>query len=291
MFILSTYLTLISFAILPVILLIAGVFFFKARRYFILMRRKVAAVTGHLNESISGMRIIKAFAVEDTDYKKFDTLTDAELAVNIKAQKLFAAIPAIVMVVIGFALGSIVLTGALLMQQNQIDAGTLIAFVLYLFNFMGPLVNVMNLFSQIQNSMAAGERIIKVIDTVPTVRNKPDAIELPPVQGAVDFNDVHFYYEKNIPIIKDLNLHIDPKETYCHHWIHWGRKNHDYKLLCRFYDIQEGSIKVDGYDLRDVTLRSLRSQIGLVLQDNFLFSEIRQKKIFDMANPMQLMKK
>ena len=139
MFILSTYLTLISLAILPVILLIAGVFFFKARRYFILMRRKVAAVTGHLNESISGMRIIKAFAVEDTDYKKFDTLTDAELAVNIKAQKLFAAIPAIVMFVIGFALGSIVLTGALSMQQNQIDAGTLIAFVLYLFNFMGPL--------------------------------------------------------------------------------------------------------------------------------------------------------
>jgi ATP-binding cassette subfamily B protein len=272
MFILSTTLTLISFGILPIILIIALLVFSNARRYFILMRRKVAAVTGHLNESLSGMRVIKAFAVEDTDYQKFDVLTDAELAINIKAQKLFSGIPAVIMVVIGSALGFIILAGAYLLETKILLPGTLIAFVLYLVNFMGPLVSVMQFFSQIQNSMAAGERILKIIDTIPSVKDKPDAIVLPPITGAIDFEDVHFYYEKGQPIIKDLNLHIDPKERIAIIGYTGAGKTTIISLLCRFYDIQEGSIKMDGNDLRDVTLHSLRSQIGLVLQDNFLFS-------------------
>jgi ABC-type multidrug transport system fused ATPase/permease subunit len=272
MIIISWKLTLVSFLLIPFILLVAVTVFKRARQYFILMRRKVAAVTGQLNESITGMRVIKGFAVEENDYKKFDLLTDAELAVNLKAQKLFSAIPAIVIVIIGFGLAIVLIFGAYLNINEDLGAGSILAFILYLIGFMEPLMHIMNFFSQIQNSTSAGERIIKVIETPPTVDNKPDAKPLPPLTGSITFKDVNFEYEKGLPIIRDFTLDINSKERIAIIGYTGAGKTTIINLVCRFYDVTNGSILIDEIDLRDATMKSLRSQIGLVLQDNLLFS-------------------
>jgi subfamily B ATP-binding cassette protein MsbA len=268
----SWQLTLVSFLLIPIILLIALFIFKNARRYFILMRRKVAAVTGHLNESISGMRVIKAFAEEVRDYHKFDVLTDAELSVNIKAQRLFAGITPLVMSVIGSCLGLVILTGANLYISKLLRAGDILAFVLYLLQFMGPLVHVLSFFSMIQNSMSAGERIIKVVDTQPSIQNKPDAIDLPKISGKIEFHHVDFGYDPQMPVLKDFTLDVKSKERIAIIGYTGAGKTTIINLLCRFYDVTHGSIFIDGHEIRDVTLQSLRSQIGLVLQDNLLFS-------------------
>jgi subfamily B ATP-binding cassette protein MsbA len=268
----SWKLTIVSFMLIPFILLVAVVVFKNARRYFILMRRKVAAVTGHLNEGISGMRVIKAFAVEAEDYHKFDVLTDAELSVNIKAQRLFAAISPMIMVIIGGGLGVVVIYGAKLNISGELGTGQILAFLLYLIQFMGPLVAVMQFFSMVQNSTSAGERIINVIDTPSSIQNKPNAFVLPPLQGQVDFNNVSFGYDPTLPVLKEFTLHIRPKERIAIIGYTGAGKTTIINLLCRFYDATAGAIQIDGHDIRDVTLQSLRSQIGLVLQDNLLFS-------------------
>jgi ABC-type multidrug transport system fused ATPase/permease subunit len=272
MVVISWKLTLVSFLLIPFILLFAMAIFKNARRYFILMRRKVAAVTGHLNEAISGMRVIKAFAVEKTDYHKFDLLTDAELSVNIKAQRLFAGISPMVMAIIGASMGLIISVGSYLNINENLGTGEILAFVLYLMQFMGPLVGVLQFFSMVQNSMSAGERIISVIDIPPSIQNKIDAQKLPTVKGAIEFNQVNFGYEPTLPVLKEFTLKIAPKERIAIIGYTGAGKTTIVNLLCRFYDVTSGSIKIDGYDIRDVTLQSFRSQIGLVLQDNLLFS-------------------
>jgi ABC-type multidrug transport system fused ATPase/permease subunit len=272
LFIISWKLTLVSFCILPFVLLIAVVVFKNARRYFILIRRKIGAVTGHLNESITGMRVVKAFAVEDVDYHKYDVLTDADLSVNLKAQKLFSMIPAVVVCVIGGGLAVVLIYGAHLNINEGLGVGKILSFILYLINFMEPLLSIMQLFSMVQNSMSAGERIIKVIETEPSVSNKSDAIDLPPVEGKITFSDTDFEYVEGIPIIKGLNLDIKPKERIAIIGYTGAGKTTLINLICRFYDVNKGKITVDNNDLRDLKIQSLRSNIGIVLQDNLLFS-------------------
>ncbi|MCP4761003.1 MAG: ABC transporter ATP-binding protein [archaeon] len=272
MIIISWQLTLVSFLVVPVIGGILVVVFTKARRFYILLRRKVASITGHLNESISGMRVIKAFAVEKTNYHKFDVLTDAELSVNLKAQKLFSVIPAVMILIIGGGLSVIMIAGGILALDGLIGTGSILSFILYLMNFMFPLVEIMSLFSLVQNSMSAGERIIKTIETKSTVSNKPNAQKLPKVKGEINFSDVNFQYLENQPIIRDFDLKIKPNERVAIIGYTGAGKTTLINLLCRFYDVNTGKIEIDGFDIKDVTLHSLRSQIGLVLQDNLLFS-------------------
>ncbi len=273
MFVISWKLSLVSFGIIPFVLIIAIVIFKNARRYFILMRRKIGAVTGHLNESVSGMRIIKAFSVEKRDYHKFDVLTDAELAVNLKAQKLFSLIPALIISVVGVGLSIVIAFGARLHLEQGLETGDILAFVLYLVGFMEPMIAVMQLFSLVQNSMSAGERILRVIDTDPSVQNKEDAYILPPIEkGRIEFSNVDFSYEEGQKIINYLNLKIKPKERIAIIGYTGAGKTTIINLINRFYDVDSGKIEIDGHDIRDVTIESLRSQIGLVLQDNLLFS-------------------
>lgn len=272
MFLISWQLSLVTFSLIPFFLLTARFIFPNARRYFILMRRKVASITGHLNESILGMKVIKAFATEDNNYHKFDLLTDAELSVNLHAQKLFSLIAPIMITVVGGGLAVIMVYGSQLVILDVIGTGDILAFILFLMGFLTPLIAVFQLFTVIQNSMAAGERIMKVINTKSSVINHPDAIEISDIRGEIEYSRVNFEYVKNQHVINNFNLKIKPKERIAIIGFTGAGKTTLINLIERFYDVTSGEISIDGINLKKITLQSLRKNIGLVLQDNLLFS-------------------
>ncbi|MBD3353913.1 MAG: ATP-binding cassette domain-containing protein, partial [Candidatus Lokiarchaeota archaeon] len=179
MFVSSFQLSIISFIVIGVIILIGVPFLLKARQYFVIMRRKVGEVTGNLQESISGSRLIKAFAYEEQDWRKFRKSIIGELRINLKVQKLFAAMPGVMMSLLGGGLGIILIYSARLIESGTITGiGEVFQFVLYMMQFFGPIVGIVMFINEIQNSMTAGERIIKLVDLNPTIENKVDKIAL-----------------------------------------------------------------------------------------------------------------
>ncbi len=286
MIVLSVELTLFSFLILPVVLVLGLSVFRLARKYFREMRRKIAAVTGRLQESISGMRVIKSFAVEEQDFERFAKTTSEELAINNKAARLFTALPALITVVMGLGLGLVLLRGGWLfieanttrlaeciaLPQSCVSQGTIFAFVMYLIQFVGPVAALIGFISMIQNSMSAGERLIKLIDTRSTILDQPNAPPIKITEGKVEFENLSFEYERGVPVLKNVNLLTLPKERVAIVGYTGAGKTTMISLLSRFYDPTDGRILIDGQDIRGVTQESLRNSMGIVLQDNFLFS-------------------
>ncbi|MHA1340486.1 MAG: ABC transporter ATP-binding protein [Promethearchaeota archaeon] len=467
MFATSVHLTILSFGVIGIIILVGVPFLLKTRQYFVIMRRTVGEVTGNLQEAISGIRLIKAFSFEKKSWNKFHKSIVAELKINLKVQKLFSAMPGLIMTLLGGGLGIMLVASTKLLEANLINGiGTIFQFALYMLQFFGPIVGLIMFINQIQNSMTAGERIIKLIDLKPSIRNKADEILLNPkgemlfevllnknkakkkyghkkvseiteeikkldplsikfiktigisigekkftqnkiklskkdifdrddflkicykfeeflepfketeldrlklsdkgyklyvylkskrsalkryskeelsdliesankfskyekkifkligsgsvyalpspktpeieslmdqlyltkkeilelyeknkkylrrekpieienLKGHIEFNNVSFSYIKGIPVIKNLSMEIKPGERIAIVGYTGAGKSTIINLLCRFYDIDEGAILVDGVDLRDLNIHSLRQKMGIVLQDNYLFS-------------------
>ncbi len=271
MVLISWKLTLVSFGVAGVILVVGYKVFKKARVFFVLLRRRVAAVTGHLNEGLSGMREIKAFAIEQFDFEQFKELTEKERQVTMKSIKLFSLMPGMIIVIIGVGLGIILASGGYFIVQRELMAGDVLAFALFLIQFMAPLIEVVNLFTMVQNSTAAGERIIGLIETKTSISDSENAVDVQ-LHGKIDIENVDFRYTEELPILKDFTMNIKPKERVAIIGYTGAGKTTIINLLMRFYDIKGGSIKFDGKDIKEIKLKSLRSQIGLVFQDNFLFS-------------------
>ncbi len=290
MFYISWQLSLVAFMILP-FLGILGVFVFgKARQYFVTMRNKIAAVTTHTQESIAGMRVIEAFAIEEKDASTFRRATSEELEINLKAARLFAALPGGIIAVISMGLMVIILLGGWLYTQslifppaNPADAftrGRLFSFIIYLIQFIGPIVGVMGFTSQLQNSMAAGERIIRLVDAQSSVQEKRHSIGIgsPEFAGLnkenikLKFENVSFEYEKGIQVLKNVTLKARPKERLALVGYTGAGKTTFTSLLSRFWDPTSGRILINDIDLRHFKLDALRQLMGIVLQDNYLFS-------------------
>ncbi|MHA1805356.1 MAG: ABC transporter ATP-binding protein [Promethearchaeota archaeon] len=273
MLILSPLLTLIVFSIIPVFLLIGGTLFRKARRYFNELREKVSNVTSILDESIMGMRIIQAFSVEDENYQRFNEATEWERKATMKAAKLMAFIPGTMILVITSGFAALFLTAGILIRQGLSTEGTLVAFMFYIFMFYEPLFSLIAFVTLLQNSLAAGARIIRLLDEEIAIKDKPDAIELNHVKGKIEYQNVNFSYEKGVPVLKNINVSIAPKERLALVGYTGAGKSTFIKLLTRFYDVEPGGrILIDGHDIRDIKKKSLRKLMGIVLQENFLFS-------------------
>ncbi len=272
MIILSPQLTLVAFLLVPIVFGIGGSVFKKARRYFRELRERVATVTSELDESINGMRIIQSFAVEEENYKEFIDATEKEKETTLKSAKLLAFIPGMMTMTITICLGALFFTAGLLIREGSITVGTLVAFIFYMFLFFEPLIQMVGFFTLLQNSIAAGGRIVRLLDEKPTVKEKSDAIELKEVKGKIEFNNVNFEYEKDVPILNEINIQIKEKERLALVGYTGAGKSTFIKLLTRFYDPTKGEITIDGINLKDIKIKSLVNKMGVVQQENYLFS-------------------
>lgn len=264
-------LALASFAILPFLIVLATAFRNRLRRAYFKVRRQIANVNTNLQESISGVRVSQSFTREETNIRKFDRTNQSNMQANLEAAQLNSAFGPLVEVVGAVGTCIVVWYGGILYRQGAIEVGQVVAFVGLLGQFFMPIRDLAHIYNLLQSATVSINRIYEFLDEEPDVLDKPDAYTLPEVNGEVVFENVTFGYDAQEPVLHDVNLVAQPGQSIALVGPTGAGKSSTINLLCRFYDPQKGVIKVDGHDLRDVTAKSLRDNLGIVLQDTFLF--------------------
>jgi ATP-binding cassette subfamily B multidrug efflux pump len=272
MLVMNWQLALVSFAVLPLMIWLTNYWRARVRHAYRATRQRVALINGYLNESISGIRVTKSFTREDLNYQHFDDLNRSYFDANVEATRLSALFFPGVDFVGSLATALVVVAGGWLVLQDNLTAGTLVAFVLYVERFFQPIRELAQRYNVFQATMTASERIFTLLDTPPEIEDAPDAIPLPPIDGRVEFNDVSFGYNDNQMILKHVNLRAEPGERIALVGETGAGKSTIIRLISRFFEVKQGELLIDGYDIRRVTQASLRQQMGIVLQDTFLFS-------------------
>ncbi len=265
-------LALLSFSVIPVMLGIAAFWQHFAQRSFRRTRAAISLVNSTLQENISGMRVIQSLAREDRNRAEFDDLNRYNLDTNLESARISALILPLVEVVAAVAIALVVVFGGVMVSQGHLEVGVLVAFTLYINRFFDPIRDLTQQYTQLQRSAVAAERIFQILGLDIEVTDKPDAVELPPIVGNVEFRHVAFEYDPGVPVLHDLDLRIAAGKTAAIVGPTGAGKSTIAGLLQRFYDVQGGAVLIDGYNVRDVTQSSLRRQIGVVLQEPFLFT-------------------
>jgi len=266
-------LALLAFMVLPLMVLVTLWFSNRARVAYRQTRTSVAKVVGDLAEEIAGVRVIQAFGQEDTIQERFEAVNEVNRKANIGAMMLsYVFLPAIEF--LGILATAIVLWfGGRAVSNGTGTLGVLVAFLSYVTRFFQPVQELSRLFTTLQSAMAGGEQVVKLLDTMPDIVDRPDAIDLPPIAGQVTFEAVSFRYRSELPdVLHDVSLQIQPGQTVALVGPTGAGKTSISNLIARFYDPTEGSVLIDGIDIRNVKQQGLHRQIGLVPQDSFLFS-------------------
>jgi ATP-binding cassette subfamily B protein/subfamily B ATP-binding cassette protein MsbA len=264
-------LALLTFAVLPLMAILTNYWRVRVRVAYRLTRRRLSLINGYLNESISGIRVTKSFAREPANYTYFEQLNRSYYGANIAASRLSALFFPGVDFVGALATAVVVAVGGWLVLNDQLTAGVLVAFVLYVQRFFEPIRELAQRYNTFQATMAAGERIYELLDTIPDLADHEEAVPLPAIKGVVEFENVSFSYTDGEPVLRDINLHVMPGERVALVGETGAGKSTIIRLLVRLFEVSDGAIRIDGSDLRHVTRASLRSQLGIVLQDTFLF--------------------
>jgi len=272
MMILNWKLALIVFAIIPILLIIAINFRKKILVEFRKSRRANSKITGEYNQNIQGVRVVKALGREAENLREFSILTDDMFNASYRAAWLSALFLPTVQIVAAFALGAIVWYGGMQSVTAHFSVGDIHAFVSYLTFMIWPVQDLARVYADMQHSIASAERIFNLLDTVPEVHNRPEAFEAETIQGEIEFDHVHFYYEDHKPILTDFTFKVKPGETIALVGPTGGGKTTIVNLLCRFYEPKEGVIRINHRDYTDYTLQSIHSRVGIVLQTPHLFS-------------------
>lgn len=272
MLIMNVPLALLSFIVIPFMVIIAAFWQRYAQRSFRITRASISLVNATLQENISGVRVIQSLAREGRNRREFDSLNGYNRDTTLEANRIAALILPLVEVVAAMAIAIVLLYGGWLVSQNKLLVGTLVAFTLYINRFFDPIRDISQQYTQLQRAGVAMERIYQILNMQIEIQDKPDAGKLAQIRGEVEFRDVIFGYKRDVPILHKLNLHIKAGQTAAIVGPTGAGKSTIAGLIARFYDIQEGNLLVDGQDVRDVTQASLRSQIGIVLQEPFLFT-------------------
>ena len=270
---------LISMAAVPFMLLATVWFSEQARKAFRHARREIGGVNANLQENISGVREAQAFTRENENIARFRESNAANRDANIKAVAFTSAL-APVLEALGYV--SIVVVagvGGIYMLRDQDLAGTVISlgliitFISYAQQFNQPIQMIATLWTNVQSAIAGAERIFDFLDVQPDVTDKPEAGDIPEINGRVELRDVWMNYNEDESVLKGVSLNAEPGQTIAIVGPTGAGKTTIINLLPRFYDVESGAVIIDGHDVRDVTRKSLRGQIGLVLQDTFLFSD------------------
>ncbi|RAV11137.1 ABC transporter ATP-binding protein [Paenibacillus contaminans] len=244
----------------------------RIRRAWQEVRSRQSRINAHLNESIQGIRVTQAFVQENNNIDYFSDMNEGNRKSWNKAITLNMSFGPLIEVTA--AVGTFILFwyGSKLVESNAITVGLLVAFANYIGNFWEPINRLGAMYQQVLVAMASSERIFEFMDEKPIVQEKKNAITLPPVQGRIRFDNIVFEYEEGRPALKGISLDVKEGQSIALVGHTGSGKSTIVNLLCRFYDPVRGRVLIDGHDLRDVRLDSLRSQVGIVMQDTFIFS-------------------
>ena len=265
-------LTLVTFTVMPVLILTMAVWQAYSRRAFVRVRQAIAVVNANLQENVSGVRVIQSLSREDENAKRFEGINRQNLNANVNAGFLTAAVTPAVEVIVATATALVVGYGGYRVLHGSLAVQDLVGFALALQLLFDPVRDLVLQYTQLQRAMAGGERVLEVLDTKPEFEDDPNAIDVEDVEGRVDFNHVSFSYVDDVPILNDIDLHVAPGETIALVGQTGAGKTTITALISRFYDISSGAIEVDGIDVRKISHASLSHRMGIVLQEPFLFS-------------------
>ncbi len=265
-------LALLAFTVLPIMIGIAALWQKHAQRSFRVTRAAISLVNATLQENISGMRVIQSMVREDRNRAEFDDLNAYNRDTNLTASKIAALVLPLVEVVAALAIVITLFYGSVLISHGSLSVGVLVAFILYINRFFDPIRDLSQQYTQVQRSGVAAERIFHILSIPVEITDRPDAKTLPQIKGDVEFRSVVFGYKPEVPVLQGLNLSIKAGQTAAIVGHTGAGKSTIASLISRFYDVQQGAVLIDGYDVREVTQSSLRSQIGIVLQEPFLFT-------------------
>ena len=270
---LDVNLAMITFLTFPVLLVASVAFRLASAGAYALTRVKIAQVTAYLQETLSGVRIVRAFGQEGRHKSRFAELNDEYREANMRTVYLSAAyFPAVELLSAVATAVILIYGGNQVLDGNGVTIGVLASFVFYLQSFFDPIQSLSQLYTTYQSGMAALDKIFELMDEDPDIADSAHAVELPRISGEIRFEDVSFSYGGEAPALEDVTLTVPPGQTLALVGETGAGKSTLAKLVARFYDPDEGRVLIDGYDLRDVTERSLRSQLGIVPQESFLFS-------------------
>ena len=274
MLLINIPLTAVAFTVLVVLLLIANFWRIHARAAYLRVSDSNAKVYAELSEAFNGVRVTQAFARQRQNYDRFaDDINMASRRANVRAALISGAFYPSVELIGGVATGALIFVGGTLALDEQITVGVLLAFILYIQQFFFPIRLLAQRYNLLQNVIASGYRIFKLMDFPADIGDSVDAEELPPIKGRVRFEDVSFRYVRDGELVlKQINLDVPPGATVAFVGHTGAGKTTLVKLIMRFYDATSGRVTVDEHDLREVTQNSLRRQISVVPQDTHLFS-------------------
>ena len=272
MLMINWQLALIVFLAIPVLLVVAVQFKKKIIIEFREVRKINSKITGSFNETITGVRVIKAFGREERNMQEFDVLTSDMYRAGYRAAWLSALFLPIVMLISSFAVGAIIWFGGYQTQIGNMSIGGIQAFVSYVVFMIWPIQEMARVYAELQRAIASAERIFSLVDAVPEISDRPDAIDPGSIRGDIVFENVNFYYEEDKPVLQSFNLHIKRGETVALVGPTGGGKTTIVNLLCRFFEPKEGTICIGGRDYEDIALHAIQSRIGVVLQTPHLFS-------------------
>jgi ATP-binding cassette subfamily B protein len=270
---------LVAMSVLPLMILATTYFSGRARRAFRRTRQAIGSVNADLQESIAGVREVQAFSREEEHIEAFREVNAANRDANIRAVAYTSALAPTLEAFGYVALMLVTAVGGLAILRGQdffgttISFGLMVTFLGYVQRFNQPIQQISVMWANIQSAIAGGERIFGLIDTVPDVQDSPHALSMPLIRGTVEFKDVWAEYQRGEPVLKGVSLRAEPGQMIAIAGPTGAGKTTIANLIPRFYDVSRGQVLIDGQDVRDVTSRSLRSQIGMVLQDTFLFND------------------
>ncbi|OAM92737.1 ATP-binding cassette, subfamily B, MsbA [Pelosinus fermentans] len=272
MFYLHWKLSFLTLVTLPLVGQAIKIFGKKLRTSSRTVQERTADITSFLQESISSVRIIKSFAREDYEIDRFQKENSHNFRAQMKNSQIMATLTPVIEFLAAIGVTLIIWYGGKEVIDNNLTAGSLIAFLMYAINLTNPLKRLSRVYGNIQKALSAADRVFEVLDTKPEIEDMPGAIALPTIDGYVALNNVTFEYKAGEPALRQVNLKVTPGQVVAIVGPSGAGKTTIANLIPRFYDTTDGNITIDGIDIKTVTLQSLREQIGIVPQETILFN-------------------
>jgi ATP-binding cassette subfamily B protein len=272
MFSINIWLALASLIVFPLMVGVTAVVGKRTRSGFRDLMANLGVLNSTMQETIGGQRVVIAFEQQESVNRKFTSTNDAVKVISIRANMYAMLIMPLMSILSNANIAIVAGVGSWMTLQGMATVGLIATFITYSRRFAEPLRHFSNIYNSIQSALAGAERIFEVIDTKPELTDAPDAISVDDFEGNVEFENVDFEYDPGVPVLKDINLKAEPGQTIALVGPTGAGKTTIVNLLTRFYDIKDGSIRIDGVDIKKIRKDDLRRQLGIVLQDVFLFS-------------------